>query len=76
MPKLPTRDELPHYAHRTQREHLAACIMDTVGRFTYYDRKEDEELPFGEIERLIKLGHVTVADIVELFRIELERSLP
>jgi hypothetical protein len=38
-----------------------------VASLTYYDRKGDEELPVGAIERMVRNGEVTIAEIVELF---------
>jgi predicted RNA-binding protein associated with RNAse of E/G family len=53
-------------------------ILDTISDlctdFLYYDRKEDENLPVGEIERAVKSGEITVEEMVEAFRKELQRS--
>lgn len=54
---------------------LRNTVDDTVSRFLYYDRKEDEDLPRGEIERMVQDGEVTVGEIVERFRFHLEKSL-
>lgn len=53
---------------KTRRENIEATIDDLVGSFLYYDRKEDEELPRGEIEAAVKAGEITVDEIVERFR--------
>jgi hypothetical protein len=54
----------------------AALILDTVtdlvSMFMYYDRKEDEDLPRGEIEEAIAFGEVTVDEIVARFRAGVE----
>ena len=42
---------------------LKGTIEDLAGRFLYYDRKEDDALPVGEIERMVKDGEVTVDEI-------------
>jgi hypothetical protein len=34
-----------------------------------YDRDDDEDLPWGAIERAIKEGDVTLAEIVRAFRV-------
>jgi hypothetical protein len=47
-------------------------VSDLVGKFMYYDRKEDEDLPRGAIEEMIAKGEITVDEIVECFRDELE----
>ena len=39
-----------------------------VTDFMYYDRKEDEELPRGSIEKALEDGVVTVDDLVEVLR--------
>ena len=52
-----------------------ATISDTVGRFLYYDRKEDDELPNGAIEEMLSNGQITFDEIVEAFRKELARGL-
>lgn len=57
------------------RDILLETIEDLVGSFLYYDRKEDEELPLGSIETAIKSGEVSVSDIVEAFKIELNKTL-
>ena len=53
-------------------------ILDTISdlctNFLYYDRKEDENLPLGEIERAVKSGEITVEEMVEAFRKELQKS--
>lgn len=48
---------------------------DLVGKFLYYDRQEDEDLPVGAIERAIKDGEITVDEIVGYFRNEIEKSI-
>ena len=53
-------------------------ILDTISdlctNFLYYDRKEDENLPLGEIERAVKSGEITVEEMVEAFRKELQKT--
>lgn len=53
---------------KTRREYIESTIDDLVGSFLYYDRKEDEELPRGEIEEAVKAGEITSEEIVKRFR--------
>ncbi len=50
---------------------LQNTIDTLVSKLLYYDRKEDEDLPPGEIELMLERGDVTVNEIVERFRSEL-----
>ena len=50
-------------------------VTDLVSDFLYYHRKEDEELPVGEIERMIRLGKITVEEIVSAFETELRENI-
>ena len=54
---------------------IEGTISDLVSAFVYYDRKEDEELPRGEIERLLDEGVITAEWIVEKFAEKLRESL-
>ena len=56
---------------KTRREHIIDRAKDAAGSFIYYDRKEDEDLPRGEIENAIKAGEITKAEIVAAFAGEL-----
>lgn len=42
-------------------------IDDLVSCFLYYDRKEDEDLPVGEIEKAISEGIITIDEMVQVF---------
>lgn len=55
------------------REIIIDTVKDLAGDFMYYDREEDEELPRGAIEQAIKDGVITVDEIVEVFRSEIEK---
>jgi hypothetical protein len=61
-------DEMP------RREKIIVTVKDLVGDFMYYGRKEDEELPVGEIEAAVNNGEITVDEIVNVFRSELDNS--
>lgn len=43
-------------------------VDDLAGKFMYYDRKEDEELPRGAIEQAIADGVITIDEIVDRFK--------
>lgn len=55
---------------------LDSYISDTISDFLYYNRKEDEELPLGMIEDLVRNGDVTVDQIVKSFEKHLREGLP
>lgn len=50
-------------------------IEDLVSDLLYYYRKEDEELPEGEIESLLENGELTIDEMVNAFRAHLESNL-
>ncbi len=54
-------------------------VLDTVENlisdFLYYDRKEDDELPIGVIEKLIAEGVITEIEIVAHFTTHLMKEL-
>lgn len=50
-------------------------VKDLVGKFLYYDRKEDEDLPIGQIEKAIQVGDITVDEIVKCFSSTLMKLL-
>ena len=54
---------------------IERTIKDLVADFLYYDRREDFELPNGAIETEIDEGNLTVDEIVEVFKKELQDSL-
>lgn len=51
------------------------CIDDLVSKLLYYDRKDDEDLPLGEIEKALKNKEITVDEIVEKFKSTLKSNL-
>lgn len=59
-------------ARKTLFKKLENTVSDCVADFLYYDRKEDPELPIGDIEELIKDGVLTVDQIIDMFKKELE----
>ena len=58
-----------------QVETLMNLMEDTVSCLLYYDRKEDEDLPVGAIEKLVKDGEITIDQIVEKFEYHLREAL-
>lgn len=49
-------------------ENINNAIEDLVSDFLYYDRKEDEELKVGDIEKAIEKGEITIEQIVDKFK--------
>ena len=60
----------------SRRQTILDTIADLAANFIYYDRKEDEGLPRGEIEAAIKAGEITTTEIIESFSEHLRSSLP
>jgi len=54
--------------NKTTRQHVLDTVDDLVGKFLYYDRKNDEDLPLGAIEEAIRSGEVTTEEITERFK--------
>jgi hypothetical protein len=54
---------------------ILGTVEDTVADFLYYDRKEDEDLPRGAIEEAVAQGQITIDEIVNQFRQNLEEAL-
>lgn len=46
-----------------KRARIRNILSDTVGRFLYYDRKEDDDLRPGAIEGMIDAGLLTVEEL-------------
>ncbi len=59
----------------TRKETIEAVVKDLVSAFLYYDRKEDEDLPKGQIQEAIKNGEISMDEIVELFKGTLSEGL-
>lgn len=54
-----------------RRQLILDTVSDLVGKFLYYDRKDDEELSVEDIEEALAAGEITTADIVKHFEAEL-----
>jgi len=52
---------------KTMREHIMDTISDAVLDFFVYDRKEDDDLPVGAIEKEIEEGRITLEEIIAYF---------
>lgn len=52
----------------TKKELILGYIDDLVADFLYYDRKNDEDIPPGCIERTIINSDITIDDIANRFR--------
>jgi len=52
---------------KTRREHIISAAECAAKDFIYYSRKEDEDLPRGEIEKAVQAGEITKAEIVAAF---------
>jgi hypothetical protein len=52
---------------KSRRRRILDTTHDLVGRFLYYDRKEDRKLPVGAIEEAIAAGEITKEEIVAVF---------
>jgi hypothetical protein len=50
-------------------------ISDMVANLLYYNRKGDEDLPVGAIEKMIKDGKLTTDEIVARFKAVLEKGI-
>jgi hypothetical protein len=51
----------------TRRQRIFLAVEDIAGNLVWYDRKDDEDLPRGEIEAAIEAGEITIKEIVETF---------
>lgn len=59
----------------TREEIIKKVIVDLVSDLLHYDRKEDEDLPRGEIERAVASGEISLEGMVATFREALESHL-
>ncbi len=50
------------------KEIILGTVKDLVINFLYYDRKEDEDLARGDIEKAIENKDITVDEIVGCFK--------
>lgn len=57
------------------KELILNYVEDLVTSFLYYDRKEDEDLPVGAIERAIENNEITIEEISKKFSEALTQKL-
>lgn len=57
------------------KQNIINVTKDLVGSFLYYDRKEDEDLLRGEIEKAINENIITKEEIVDIFRKGLDQNV-
>lgn len=58
----------------SRKQDILDITEDLVGRFVYYDRKECETLPMGQLEEAVAVGEITVDEIIEKFSTELRKN--
>lgn len=56
-------------------ENIENTIEYLVSKFLYYDRKEDEDLPIGAIQKAVKDGLITKEQIIKKFAESLNKGL-
>lgn len=56
------------------KEKILGIVRDEVACLLYYDRKDDEDLPLGAIEKAIEDGVITAKDIYKEFKKELKKN--
>lgn len=49
------------------KETILNTVSDLVSNFTYYDRKNDEDLTEEDLDKAIKSGEITLKEISEYF---------
>ena len=68
------KDKL-HYEPDDLRELILGNIDDLIADYLYYDRKEDEDLPRGVIEKAVEDKIVTIEDMVARFESTLKERI-
>jgi len=59
----------------TIKKVIKGTVSDLVVSFLAYDRREDEDLPYGAIEEAVKNGVITADEIASHFAEELKNNL-
>lgn len=60
---------------KSRRQTILDTASDTMSRFLYDDRKEDEDLRRGEIGKALAVGEVTIEELIAIFKTELIEEL-
>jgi hypothetical protein len=58
----------------SRREKILDVLTDMVSGLLYYDRKEDSSLPVGSIEEAVKLGEITLDEMLAHVRQQMTGS--
>lgn len=58
----------------TRRAHILGLVDDLVSSLLYYDRKEDEDCPCGQIEEALASDEISQEDMVIRFRAALHNA--
>lgn len=56
----------------SKKQNALNCISDLVSDLTYYDRKESDYLSEKELDSLVESGELTIDEMVDQFRKDLE----
>lgn len=59
---------------KTRREKILCVVADLAGELLWDGRKDDEELPRGEIEAAVDAGEISVDEIVAHFAAALDEQ--
>jgi hypothetical protein len=57
------------------RSNIINCASDLMTDFLYYDRKESEYVPMYAIEDAIINGEITIDDLVDVFRKDIQSAV-
>jgi hypothetical protein len=56
------------------KEKILDTIDDLCSDFLYYDRKNDEDLSFEQMDEAVKNGEITIEEMVDKFKQCLEAT--
>jgi predicted RNA-binding protein associated with RNAse of E/G family len=59
---------------RTPKQEVLITIKDLCSDFLFYDRKEDETLSVSQLNQAVENGDVTIDEMVDEFRKNLEET--
>ena len=60
---------------KTRRRRIEGTVRDLVADLLYYDRKDDKELPRGEIDDAIAAGEISITELSTIFKEEIEAHI-
>ena len=55
------------------RQEILNTLEDLVGSFMYSDRRDDEDLPVGAVQRAVEQGAISVEEMIEVFARQLRK---